>query len=180
MTVELVLTATARDRPGIIEALSDAVVSHGGNWIDSSMACLAGEFAGVVRVAVPEVAAEPVEAALRKLSSQGIAVSVRRNEMPFALRGLKTELEMTGIDHPGIIYKVSSVLAEQHVSIDELETRVFPASMSGEQMFVAKATVVLPPGLTSKALQHALEDVAHDLVVDIELKGEPEPAAVGG
>lgn len=180
MAVELVLTATARDRPGIVEALSDAVVSHGGNWIDSSLVCLAGDFAGVVRVAVPDVAIDPLEAALRKLAGQGIAVTVRRNEMAFALRGLKTGLEMTGIDQPGIIHKVSSVLAEQHVSIDELETHTFPASMSGELMFVAKATVVLPPGLTYKALQLALEDVAHDLVVDIELKGEPEPAAAGG
>lgn len=180
MPVEMVLTAIARDRPGIIEALSDAVVSHGGNWVDSSMACLGGEFAGVVRVTLPEAAAADFKAALARLAAEGIDVSVRRDILPEMPAGVRCSLELTGMDHPGIIHKVSSTLADQNVSIDELETRVFPASMSGEPMFAARATVVLPPGLALDALQAALEDVAQDLVVDIELRGAPEPTAASG
>lgn len=172
MPVEMVLTAVARDRPGIIEALSDAVVSHGGNWVDSSMAVLAGEFAGVVRVSIPDAAATDFRAELAKLAAEGIDVSVRRDALPESLVGMRAGLEMTGVDHPGIIHKLSSTLADQNVSIDELDTRVFPASMSGEPMFVARATVVLPPGLTLHALQDALEDIAQDLVVDIEVRGD--------
>ena len=48
MPVELVLTAIARDRPGIVEALADVVTRHSGNWVDSSMARLGGEVQKVV------------------------------------------------------------------------------------------------------------------------------------
>ncbi len=50
MAVELVLTVIARDRPGLIKDLSETIAMHGGNWVDSSMARLGGEFAGILRV----------------------------------------------------------------------------------------------------------------------------------
>ena len=41
MVDEMVLTVIARDRPGLVKALSEMIAQHGGNWIDSSMCCQA-------------------------------------------------------------------------------------------------------------------------------------------
>ncbi|MEO0415151.1 MAG: ACT domain-containing protein, partial [Verrucomicrobiota bacterium] len=38
------------DRPGLVEELSRAVAAAGGNWEESRLARLHGQFAGVVRV----------------------------------------------------------------------------------------------------------------------------------
>ena len=43
MVDEMVLTVIARDRPGLVKALSEMIAKHGGNWIDSSMARLGGD-----------------------------------------------------------------------------------------------------------------------------------------
>lgn len=174
MAVELVLTAIARDRPGVVEALADVVAGHSGNWVDSSMARLGGEFAGILRVSVEDDRVGALEAALAGLGAQGIDVTVRRDRAPAATAGRHARLALTGLDHPGILLEVSRILAQHAVSIDELRTSVFPGSMGGEPMFSAHADVVVPEALELAALREALERIAHDIMVDIDLTEAPE------
>lgn len=175
MAQEMVLTVIARDRPGLIKALSETIDTHAGNWIDSSMARLGGEFAGIVRIAVPDENASALEAALGSLGDAGIWVTIRRGEpvfVPSIARGRHIRISLTGVDHPGIIHEVSAALAALDVSIDELNSRIFTGSMSGEAMFEANADVVLPAGLDEANVRDRLEELAHDLVVELQVFGE--------
>ncbi len=170
MVDEMVLTVIARDRPGLIKALSETIARHSGNWIDSSMARLGGEFAGILRVRVPTTESSALEAALGRLGDAGIAVAIRKGETsPLSREGRSVRLELTGVDHPGIVHRVSTALSAFNISIDELETRVFSGSMSGEQMFEAKAKIVLPATVEETKLRATLEGLAKDLMVDVEL-----------
>ena len=58
MQSRLVLTLIGKDRPGLVEALAATVAEHGGNWVESRMCRLGGEFAGVLRVEISETDAE--------------------------------------------------------------------------------------------------------------------------
>jgi glycine cleavage system regulatory protein len=170
MVDEMVLTVIARDRPGVVKALSETIARHGGNWIDSSMARLGGEFAGILRVSVPSSESDELEAALAKLGDAGISVAIRKGEMTTAARvGRRVRLELTGVDHPGIIHHISTALSTLDISIDELETRVFTGPMSGQPMFEAKAEIVVPEGVEDANLRTTLEALAKDLMVDVEL-----------
>ena len=42
------------DKPGIVESLADTITRQQGNWLASSMSELAGQFAGILHVAVPD------------------------------------------------------------------------------------------------------------------------------
>lgn len=178
MAQEMVLTVIARDRPGLIKALSETIAAHGGNWVDSSMARLGGEFAGILRITAPAGNVTALEAALGGLGDAGIWVTIRRGAdeadaagaMP--ARGRHMRITLTGVDHPGIIHEVSATLAALDVSIDELNSRIFTGSMSGEAMFEASADVVLPSGLSETQVRDRLEDIAHDLVVELLVAGE--------
>jgi len=172
MSKDMVLTVIARDRPGLIKALSEVVVGHGGNWIDSSMARLGGEFAGIVRGSVPEERSREFETALADLSGAGITVTLRRSDEDGSVRaGRLVRLELTGVDHPGIVHRISDALSTLGISIDQLETRIFTGSMSGEPMFEAKAEIHLPEGVEEAKLRSRLEALERDLMVDIELDG---------
>ena len=46
MKISMVMTLIGKDRPGLVESLSRTVEEHGGNWEESRMAHLAGQFAG--------------------------------------------------------------------------------------------------------------------------------------
>ena len=49
----LVLTVIAPDQPGLVERVAQCIAAHGGNWLESRMSRMAGQFAGILRVAVP-------------------------------------------------------------------------------------------------------------------------------
>lgn len=169
MTIDFVLTVVARDKPGLVGLLADVVAEHGGNWIDSAMARLGGEFAGIVRVSVPDESATALEVALALLAERNIAVVVHRGKPAVELAGRRVRIEVTGQDRTGIVREVAGALAAQGVSVEELRTRVFAGSMSGESLFSALADVIVPADVSLEAVRHALETIAHDIMVDIEL-----------
>ncbi len=169
MPAELVLTVISRDRPGIVEAVAELVSDHSGNWIDSAMSRLGGEFAGILRISVPARCKDSLIQALSGLGKQGIAVTWRPNEAPRVVSGTKARLTLTGQDHAGIVRDVSHVLTSHGVNVDDLRTEVFAGSMTGEAMFSADAEVILPDELDVDDLRDALELIANDIMVDIDL-----------
>jgi len=55
MAHPLVMTIISPDRTGIVESIARVVAENGGNWLESRMCRLGGEFAGILRI---EIAAE--------------------------------------------------------------------------------------------------------------------------
>eukprot|EP01041_Mallomonas_annulata_P034880 gene34880-57733_t len=46
----LILSVIGSDRPGLTQALANAVLSAGGNWLESHLSRLGGLYVGSVRV----------------------------------------------------------------------------------------------------------------------------------
>ena len=170
MTTSLVVTVIGADRPGIVREMSDRAREFGANWAESRMASLAGQFAGIVPLEVPEANAEPLAKALSMLDTSGLRVVVARSEARQPLRGRRSvALELVGHDRPGIMRDFSSRLAEQGVSIDELHTEIVSAAMSAERLFKVKAVLIVPDALADDNLRNALEALANEMMVDIAL-----------
>ena len=171
MSVHLVLTVIAPDKPGIVEALSQTVSDHGANWLGSRMARLAGEFAGIVEVSAPEDGVAALREALTTLESEGLRIQVEqsRGGEDGAENSRTLHLELVGNDRPGIVREIAQALARRGVNVDELATGCESAPMSGEVLFRATARLRLPPGLTIVALSERLEQIASDMMVDIKV-----------
>ena len=171
MNTSIVLTIVSDDQPGLVEALSEVIADHGGNWTESSMMSLAGKFAGILLVQVPEDRADGFIAALDALGSRGMQIVVQRTD---GVSGPDTarehSIDLVGQDHPGIVHEITEVLARHAVNVQELETTVQSASMSGESLFMAHARIFIPPQTDMDKLQDELEDLANELMVDIELE----------
>jgi glycine cleavage system regulatory protein len=165
-----VITVFGDDRPGVISALSGPINRHDGNWERSQLARLAGKFAGIVEVSVPDEAYAALVADLAALEDQGLHITVEGEDPPDAqvAEGEEFVLELLGNDHHGIVAEISTVLAEHRISIEELHTEVREAPMAGGHLFQARAVLVAPPEETD-ALRAALEDLADELIVEIRL-----------
>ncbi|MFV0665791.1 glycine cleavage system protein R [Denitromonas sp.] len=172
MTLSLVITVLGPDRPGLVSALANRASQCGANWLESSMAQLAGQFAGIVRLEIAAEGADALEAALRGLETEGLRVSVERAAAPAADSPRAIALEVVGHDRPGIVRDISAVLARHGASIDRLDSHCESASFSGEPLFHAHLALHLPAAMALPALQSDLEALADDLMVDISLEGD--------
>ncbi len=169
MHIHLVLTVIGRDRPGLVSAVSETIAAGGGNWLDTRMARLSGQFAGMLLVAIAPEKADALVASLRKMEAQGLRFIIEKSDEPTPIAGRTVRLELVGLDRPGIIRDISRVLAAQNVSIAELESECVSGSFSGEAMFKAKARLTLPDELHIEELRQSLEALAQELMVDLML-----------
>ncbi|MDQ6620496.1 MAG: glycine cleavage system protein R [Pseudomonadota bacterium] len=173
MTSSLVVTVIGRDRPGIVNQLSDAARACGANWAGSRMASLAGEFAGMVHFEVAPDRADELARALRALETSGLQVVIAKGLPAASVETRRTlHLDVVGQDRPGIVRDVSAKLAQRGVSIHELRTAVESAPMSAEQLFRMSATLAVPAEVTDDAVKASLESVANEMMVDVTLARE--------
>ncbi len=168
----LVLTVIAPDQPGLVEKVAQCVAGHGGNWLESRMSRMAGQFAGILRVAVPAEAYDELVAALHDLAAQGIRVLVAESGIEPSCSWKPIHLDLVGNDRPGIVRDITGLLAELGVNLERLTTEVAPAPMSSEPLFHAEALLAVPLSLTLEVLQARLEDLADDLMVELNLRPE--------
>ena len=175
----LVLTIIGDDRSGLVDALSGVVVDHGGNWNRSHLAQLAGKFAGIILVTVPDTKADELIGALGPLEADGlldIAVGVAdpgSESDGDRGGGSGYRIELVGQDRPGIVHEVSDALAGRGVNITELVTATTSAPMAGGLLFTATVHLDVPASVDVDELQAALEALADELMVDVELDPAP-------
>lgn len=167
MSTFLVLTVIGNDRPGLVEELSGVISAHQGNWLEASMSRLAGQFAGIVRVALPDAQVAPLQGALRALT--GLRVTTAATDADDARPKRLLLLSLVGHDRIGIVREVSQVLARHAVNVEKLNTRIASAPMSAETLFHADAELAAAPDLDARALKSELERLSDDLMVDITI-----------
>jgi glycine cleavage system regulatory protein len=161
----LILTVVGPDRPGLVRALAEAVAARSGSWLESRMARLAGQFAGIVLVEAPDSLLDDLHA----LESQGLRITVQNatSGPAVATGNLRLALEVVGNDRPGIVRDISQVLAASGVNIEELTTGVVSGSFSGETLFRVTALLRAPDMPAMDAVRAGLELLGNELMVDI-------------
>lgn len=166
---DLVITLIGADRPGLVETVAATVAEHGGNWLEGRMAHLAGKFAGILRLEAPPERAAELTAALHRLETRGLKVMVERGGETAESNYRAMDVELLGLDRPGLVREISSLLAARRVNVEELATDLYSAPMSGDTMFRARARVHVPPEVDQHELRESLERLAGDLMVEIKL-----------
>ncbi len=173
MLATLVMTVIGADRPGLVQMVAARVADHGGNWLESRMCRLGGQFAGILRVEVDTKRRDELVNALRTLEVDGLRVIIHAEggaDADARAKGALARIELVGTDRPGILRSVSGVFAAHGVNVEELESERVNAPMDGGVLFQARATVLVPPQVKLAAVRADLEKIAADLMVDLKLE----------
>jgi glycine cleavage system regulatory protein len=163
----LILTIVGPDRPGLVRTLSEAVAARGGSWLESRMARLAGQFAGIVMVEAPET----LLADLPTLEREGLRITATvaaSAAAAGAATGPRLMLEVVGNDRPGIVHDITQVLAARGVNIEELTTGVSSGAFSGQTLFRATIALRAPNEAVVESLSAGLERLGDEMMVDIQ------------
>lgn len=162
------MTVIGKDRPGLVESVAAIVAVQGGNWLESRMCRLGGEFAGILRIHIDVEKEKALLEALKVLETQGLTLVVKSDTIaPVGGGRHLATLEIVGQDRPGIVHEISSALARQSVNVEELTTECSSAPMSGETLFKASAKLLIPEFCNVSELRRDLERIAGDMLVDI-------------
>jgi len=166
MQTTLVMTVIGPDRTGLVESVAKVVAEHGGNWLESRMCRLGGEFAGIVRVTVPPTQRQALEAELGRFA--GLTFVVHGGEpVPSPAPALLVALEVVGQDRPGIVREMARALTAQGINVEELATECVSAPMSGEPLFQAKAKILVPSEVALDKLRQTLEAAVTGMTVEL-------------
>lgn len=176
MQQRLVISVMGTDRPGLVETVANLVAEQGGNWLESRMCRLGGEFAGILRFGIEGDANEALAAVRGKLEAEGLSAAVRVDSgesMP-VVEELQLAFELLGPDRPGIVRQLSAALAAKGVNVEELSTECISAPMSGESLFNAHVLVQLSESADAGALCAAIERIADELGMDVAFEEEDD------
>lgn len=170
MHTNLVITIMGNDKPGIVDLLSRTLHKHNANWLESRMAGLAGQFAGIVLVSMPDQSAVAATAELKELAASG-QLDIAIHETGNSPAGDQTHsLDLAGRDRNGIIRQITQALLSRKINILELTTDFREArSLPGDALFHAIARIAVPDNVSVSELTVELDELANELMIDIIL-----------
>ena len=165
MNCDLIMTVLGADRQGLVNQLAQTVADHGGNWLESRMARLAGQFAGVVRIQCPE---DKVDDLVAALNEAGLNIQVARESAAESPTLRMVQIQVMGNDRPGIVRELTTAISHAGGNVEEFSTGLESAPMSGHPMFRAEGTVSIGLDDSLDSLQEAIEQLGEDLTVDLQ------------
>ena len=167
----LALSAIGKDRPGIVAAVTRVLLDHGLNIEDSQATILRGHFTMMLVVAVPDeldgdALAADLERVREELGLEAVALQ-DVDELETAPPRPSHMVTVYGVDHPGIVHRATSALAERGVDITDLNTRLVGAAE--QPLYALLMEVALPESSSPEDLRSALEEVGRREGVEVTL-----------
>ena len=162
----VILSVIGSDRPGLTEALAEAILSAGGNWLESHLSRLGGLYVGSVLVELQADGVEALRAAAQAVDARGLEVRIAPAVDGPGATGEALHISLVGQDRPGIVRQVTAVLSGLEVNIETFDTRISAEPHSGAPLFHMEAQLRLPPRVTAAAVQAALERISAEVMVD--------------
>lgn len=173
----LAVSAIGSDRPGIVAAVTKVLLDRGCNLEDTSMSILRGHFAMMLVVAAPaDLAAAALEQALGGPAADfDLVVAVRAidDNVPDSPAGETWTVSVHGADRPGIVHRVTALLAGAGANVVDLSTRLVGDASS--PVYVMVLSVTLPSSISGHDLGTRLDALGSELGVDCVLHpAEPD------
>ncbi len=168
----ILVSASGKDRPGIVAAVTRVLYEVGANLEDSSMTRLEGEFAMLVIASVDperlshlrerfEALARVLELCIhvKPLAAPSVTSPADEPEEPYLI-------SLYGADRPGLVYRVANLLALLGVNITDVVTHRSQAP-GVDPLYQLVLEVELPVGVTGERLNHSLGDLGREMGVEI-------------
>ncbi len=174
MTQIAALTAVGLDKPGIVAAVTEVLYRCGCNLEESSMTLLHNDFAMIVLISMPEATTlDNVKEAMQPVAQElGLTVNFRALSAR-EITDHKDELipnyalSIYGSDKPGIVYRITDMLAEQGINIIDLETQ---CTRSKHPLYSMILDIVVPDATTEESLNSILNKLCEEIKVDYSLE----------
>ena len=165
---EFTVSVVGEDRPGIVAAVTGALLELGGNVENARASILSGSFALVLAVNMPDGATTgDIERQLEPaLGAMGLSAGIRPcTGTQFTSNGAHAVITVYGGDRPGIVHGTAQVLADHGVNVMDLSSRL----VGDPPIYVLGIGVQLADGMTLESLEDCLRcDALRGLDISVQ------------
>ncbi|MDH5484250.1 MAG: glycine cleavage system protein R [Gammaproteobacteria bacterium] len=164
----LAITAIGEDRPGIVDDLTSILLENNLNIEDSHMCVLGGEFAIILLVTGSAAAITHIQQQHDQLE-QALRLNLLikpTQEKQAPINAIAYNLKVVGMDHPGIVNRLSRFLSSRNINIEDLETDSYPAPHTGTPMFSVNMIVDIPNDLATSKLRDEFMELCDEQNLD--------------
>lgn len=142
-----VISTIGRDRPGIVNEVSETVFGLGLSIEDSRMTVLGGEFAVLMSVVGSESDLTALDDRLAEMAqASDFAYLFRLTSERSLTHNIPYRVRVVAMDHPGIVHGIANFFSARNINIRELETETEHAPHTGTPIFNLTMTVEVPHG----------------------------------
>ena len=163
------LTVYGNDDTGLVESLASTIETLGGNWLESRLCRLEGQFTGIVRVNFQNTIGDlpKTVGSLNCNWSQMQSSDVGTHDS-----SKEALIKILAADRPGIVRQISHILSSNGANIEEVESHIKSAPFSGERMFEARYRISFQENSKDSNIKAGLENLAEELMCDLEYQND--------
>lgn len=169
-----ILTAIGADRPGIVDEVSEFIFDRGGNIEDSRMVNLRGQFAMMVLIGGDDGVLGKIRGDIGALAQQSrLHAELRPAEGPAkaaaSAAALAYRLTATAMDQAGLVHRIAHMLREMNVNIENMDTHLAPAPVTGAPLFEMELIISVPRETPLSKLRENVGKLCDELNIDWQL-----------
>jgi glycine cleavage system transcriptional repressor len=162
-----IIVAIGEDKPGIVAKVTEILFKNDFNIEDSSMTRLNNEFT-IMLIVKGDKSLEYLKQEFSQLEKEGLTIIIKevskdvinkpRKKMPIF------NIAVYGSDKPGIVYKVSKLLADKGINISDLRTEKV------NSLYIMFIESEFPEEVDILELNREIEKLKQELDVDIKIE----------
>jgi len=164
----IVVTFVGKDKAGLVDQLAHVIFTHKGNWLGSSMSHLAGQFAGIVQVELPELEYAQFSLALGRIDDLTTVIQEGHSTSNDIEPQELLNLSIVSNDRSGVVQEVTKALHSVDANIEQFSSLLESAPSTGQLLFRAQVTCLLPQHSSIESLTDAIEELGDDVMIDVE------------
>lgn len=176
----VVINTIGIDRPGIVADITKIVIDKGGNVGESHSQLLGGHFSLMMLV---EIASSEMNGLQKQLqtdvegTSNSCVEAVDPKKVEISPRiGFAGHFKLSGADNPGIVHKLTSVLARNSLTIGSMKTSQEAAPHGGTELFTMEGRAVAYEPLASTfdwtKIREELQELGESMNCDVEFQDD--------
>jgi glycine cleavage system transcriptional repressor len=162
-----IIVAIGEDKPGIVAKVTEILFKNGFNIEDSSMTRLNNEFT-IMLIVKGDKNLEHLKQEFSQLEKEGLTIIIKEVSEDVINKPRKKlpifNIAVYGSDKPGIVYKVSKLLADKGINISDLRTEKV------NSLYIMFIESEFPEEVDILEFNREIEKLKQELDVDIEIE----------
>ena len=168
METKLIISANGPNKSGIVSELSKKINLCNGNIETSRMIQIENEFSILIMISITKEKIEKLKKEINKIKYLRIDITqlskINKDEYNY-----KYHLLISGADNEGIVFQFSKLLSSLKINIEEINTNIKNAPVSGTPIFIMDAIIGSTSIIDEMSFQEKLNTIAERLGVEANL-----------